>query len=185
MQKGPIGFVIMCFALWGVLFGCSATESGKSAARNRYPDRYVQRTVTDYQGQPFLRITCEYIGRQPYKGYQTGAPWQTKNIDFYNIGFENLSRHKITFISKKVYQKDARHDSAETGSTGLVLIEFADFMEKPDSDFDNLEPFEERKLINWAFEVNEQRSDNIASFVLQIHHQGHEYTFNIHLADTR
>ena len=136
MRKDPIGFLIVCLALCVLFFACSATESGKTSAHKRYPDRSVQRTVRDYQGKPFLRITCEYIGRQPYQGYSTNVPWKTNDIDFYNITFENLTHHKITFISQKVYQKDARHNRNGMADGKPVLTEFADFSKQPDSDFD-------------------------------------------------
>ena len=185
MKIGPTGFLILCFTLFGLFFGCSATKSGNTAAHKQYPDRFVQRTLTDYQGKPFLRIACEYIGRQPYEGYQTSVPWQTDDIDFYNIQFENLTRHKITFISKKVYQNNARQRSPGSGDTKLELIEFSDFTKQPDSDFDRLEPLEECKLINWAFKTNDQPSNIVASIVFQIRYVEHDYTFYIHLHDAR
>lgn len=153
------------------------------AARKRYPDRFVQRTVSDHQGQPFLSITCEYIGRQPYEGYATRVPWQTKEFDFYNFRFENLTRHKITFITKKVYQKDARKGRNGMAEAETILAEFADFSKQPDSDFDRLEPLEERKLINRAFRADDNPSDTTATIVLQIQYLDHDYTFNIRLHD--
>lgn len=185
MKRYPIGIVTVCLALCGLLLGCSARGSGKTAAGARYPDRFVQRTVVDYQSRPFLRIACEYIGRKPYAGYPTDEPWTTQEIDFYNIMFENLSRHKITFISKKVYQKNAGHDRNAMADSKIVLIEFADFTQQPDSDFDRLEPLEERKLINQAFKANHTLANNFASIVFQIHYQDHNYTFNIQLPNTR
>jgi hypothetical protein len=41
--------------------------------------------------------------------------------------FENLTRHKITFISQKVYQKDARYNRNGMADGKPVLTEFADF----------------------------------------------------------
>ena len=185
MQSGVIRFVTMCFATGSFLIGCSATDTGKNTAMHPHPERTVKRTVTDYQGTPFLKIDCEYIGRQPYKDYPSDVPWQTQTIDFYNIVFENLTPHKITFLSKKVYQKDSGYHRTETGIAGLVLTESADFTHQPNSDFDGLEPFEERKLINWSFETNQNPSEHTANIIFQIQYQGRAYTFNIPLVDTR
>mgnify|MGYP000237628230 CR=1 FL=1 len=98
--------------------------------------------------------------------------------------YENPTRHKITFISKKVYRKDAGHSSAKADNAGLVLTESLDFTDKPDSDFDSLEPLEQRRLINRAFEADRQSPDNDTTIVLQARYLNHEYTFNIHLSDT-
>ena len=185
MKSGVIRYLIVWFAISSFWVGCSATDPGKTAAPNPYPERTVKRTVTDYQGTPFLKIDCQYVGQQPYKGYPSDVPWRTKAIDFYNIGFENLTPHKITFISKKVYQKDNPHNRTKTGDVSLVLTESTDFTRQPDSDFDGLEPFEERKLINWAFEAHPQPSKHIANIVLQIQYQDRAYTFNIPLVATR
>ena len=185
MSKGPIGFLFAWIALWCLCCGCSANESGRNTDRNRYPDRYVQRTVSDHQGRPFLRVSCEYIGQQPYQGFESSAPWQKKDIDFYNIEFENLTRHKITFISKKVYRKDDGHSSTGADNSGLVLTESLDFTEQPDSDFDSLESLEQRRLINLAFEANQKSPDNVTTIVFQVRYLNHEYTFNIHLDKRR
>ena len=185
MSKGPIGFVFGWIALCCLCCGCSANESGRNTPRNRYPDRYVQRTVSDQQGRPFLKISCEYIGQQPYKGFESSAPWQTKDIDFYNFEFENLTRHKITFISKKVYRKDAGSSSIREDNSDLVLTESLYFMDQPDSDFDSLEPLEQRRLINLAFATDRKSSDTVATILLQIRYLNHEYTFNLHLTSNR
>jgi len=185
MRKDAIGFLLVCLVVCASFFGCSATESEKIAARKRYPDRFVQRTVSDYQGKPFLSITCEYIGRQPYEGYATRVPWQTKEFVFYNFRFENLTRRKITFISKKVYQKDARNDRNGMAEAKTILAEFADFSKQPHSDFDRLEPQEVRKLINQAFRADDNPSHAMATIVLQIQYLDHDYTFNIRLHNTR
>ncbi len=185
MKSGVVRYMIVWFAVCSFWAGCSATDPGKNAASNPYPERTVKRMVTDYQGTPFLKIDCQYVGRQPYKGYPSDVPWQTQAIDFYNIGFENLTLHKITFLSKKVYQNNSGQQQTETDDAGLVLTESADFTRQPDSDFDGLEPFEERKLINWSFEANQKPSEHIANIVLQIQYQGRAYTFNIPLVDNR
>ncbi|MBT8366637.1 MAG: hypothetical protein KJP23_18250 [Deltaproteobacteria bacterium] len=66
-----------------------------------------------------------------------------------------------------------------------ILAEFADFSKQPDSDFDRLEPLQERKLINRAFRADDNPSDTAAIIVLQIQYLDHDYTFNIRLHDTR
>ena len=177
--------MLVCLALCALFFGCSATQPANTAARKQYADSFVQRTVTDHQGRPLLRITCEYIGRQPYEGYPTHASWKTGEIDFYNIRFENLTRHKITFISKKVYQKVARHDRDGSADAEPILTEFADFSKQPDSDFDRLEPLEERKLINRAFKACDNSSHALASILLQIRYLDREYAFNLRLQNGR
>ena len=181
MSKVPIGFATLCLALCVSFFGCSTTESVETATGMQNPDRFVQRTLTDHQGKPFLRVDCEYIGQQPYSGYPVNFPWKTKKIDFYNIRFENLTRHKITFISKKVYQKNARHDRSWRSDVKSALIESADFSKQPDSDFDQLEPLEERKLINWSIKASDIPSYKISSIVFQIQYLNQDYTFNIQL----
>ncbi|MDX1707727.1 MAG: hypothetical protein R3274_03940 [Desulfobacterales bacterium] len=185
MPSSAVRFVTICFAIGSFLSGCSATDPEKTATPDLYPARTAKRMVTDIQGTPFLIINCEYVGRQPYKGYPSDVPWQTRATEFYNIGFQNLTPHKITFISKKVYQKDSPRNRTETGDIRLVLTDSADFTRRPDADFNVLEPFEERKLINWAFRANPQPSEHIATIVLQIQYQGDNYTFNIPLVNTR
>ncbi|MDH4009158.1 MAG: hypothetical protein OEU55_00490, partial [Desulfobacterales bacterium] len=66
MKKGPTGFVIASIAIAGLLLGCNPTASEKNAMPDHQEDRYFQRTVSDYQGRPILRITGEYTGKQPY-----------------------------------------------------------------------------------------------------------------------
>jgi hypothetical protein len=182
MEKIPTGFVIAYLAIAGLLFGCSTTESEKTANRSHQADRFFQRTVSDYQGRPILRITCEYTGKQPQAGYETVVPWETIDTDFYNIKFKNLTRNKIAFISKKVYQRNVQPVSAERSDPVPVFTEFADFTRKPDPDFEPLEPHEDRKLINWAIHTNNQLSDDVANIVFRIRHMQHEYTFNIFIA---
>jgi hypothetical protein len=181
MEKGPTGFIIAFIVMAGLLLGCSPTAPEKKARPDRQGDRYFQRTVSDYQGRPILRITGKYTGKQPYAGYETAVPWKTIDTDFYNIEFKNLTHNQIAFISKKVYQRNAQVFSAKKGDTEPALTEFADFTRKPDSDFEPLEPQEERKLINWAIHTNNQMSDDVANIVFQIRHAAHEYTFNIFL----
>ena len=182
MEKGPTGFVIAAIAIAGLLLGCNPTASEKIATPDHQGDRYFQRTVSDYQGRPILRITGEYTGKQPYAGYETAVPWKTIDTDFYNIEFKNMTRNKIAFISKKVHQRNARAISDEKDDPLPPLTEFADFTREPDSDFAPLEPHEERKLINWAIHTNNQLSDDVANIVFRIRHTAHEYTFNIFLA---
>ena len=182
MKKGPTGFVIASIAIAGLLLGCNPTASEKNAMPDHQEDRYFQRTVSDYQGRPILRITGEYTGKQPYAGYETAVPWKTIDTDFYNIEFKNLMRNKIAFISKKVYQRNARAISDEKDDPLPALNESADFSQEPDSDFAPLEPHEERKLINWSIHTKNQLSDDVANIVFRIRHLEHEYTFNIFLA---
>jgi hypothetical protein len=182
MEKGPTGFVIASIAIAGLLWGCNPSSPEKIARPDHQGDRYFQRTVSDYQGRPILRITGEYTGKQPYAGYETAAPWKTIDTDFYNIEFKNLARNKIAFISKKVYRRNARAISDGKDDPLPALTEFADFTREPDSDFSPLEPHEERKLINWAIHTNNQLSDDVANIVFRIRHTAHEYTFNIFLA---
>lgn len=142
-------------------------------------DRYFQRTVSDYQGIPILRITGEYAAKQPYAGYETAVPWKRIDTDFYNIEFKNLTRDKIAFISKKVYQRNARAINDEKDDPLPAPIESADFTREPDSDFAPLEPHEERKLINGAIHTNNQLSDDVANIVFRVRHTQREFTFNI------
>ena len=104
------------------------------------------------------------------------------DTDFYTIEFKNLTHNKIAFISKKVYQRNARTAGEEEENPLPALTEFTDFSRKPDSDFGPLEPQEERKLINWAIHTNNQRSADIVNIVFRIRHAAREYTFNIVLA---
>jgi len=182
MEKGPLGFIIASFAIAGLLLGCNTAAPEKIAKPDRQGDRYFQRTVSDYQGRPILRITGAYKGKQPYAGYETAVPWKTIDTDFYNIEFKNLTRNKIAFISKKVYQRNARAISDEKDDPLPALTESANFIREPDSDFEPLEPHEERKLINWPIHTNNQLSDDVANIVFRIRHLEHEYTFNIFLA---
>jgi hypothetical protein len=182
MNKGPTGFIVASIAIAGLLLGCNTATSEKIAKPDRQGDRYFQRTVSDYQGRPILKITGEYTGKQPYAGYETTVPWKTIDTDFYNIEFKNLTRNKIAFISKKVYQRNTQALSDQQSDPASALIEFADFMREPHSDFGPLEPHEERKLINWAIHNNNQLPDGVANIVFRIRHLEHEYTFNILLA---
>jgi hypothetical protein len=100
----------------------------------------------------------------------------------FNIEFKNLTRNKIAFIFKKVYQRNARAFSGEKDDPLPALTEFADFTREPDSDFQPLAPQEERKLINWAIHTNNQLPDDVANIVFRIRNMAHEYTFNIFLA---
>lgn len=182
MEKGTTGFIIASIAIIGLLLGCNATAPEKIARPDRQGDRYFQRTVSDYRGRPILRITGEYAGKQPFPGYETAAPWKTVDTDFYTLEFKNLTRNKIAFISKKVYQRNVRANSGEKDDPLPVLTEFSDFTRESDSDFGPLEPQEERKLINWAIHTNNQLSDDVVNVVFRIRHAAHEYTFNIFLA---
>ena len=182
MEKGPLGFIIASFAVAGFLLGCNTATPEKTAKPDHPEVRYFQRTVSDYQGRPILRITGAYTGKQPYAGYETAVPWKTIDTDFYNIEFKNLTPNKIAFISKKVYQRNARAIRDEKDDPIPALTESADFTREPDSDFEPLEPHEERKLINWSVHTNNQLPDDTANIVFRIRHLEHEYTFNIFLA---
>lgn len=179
MNKSPTGFIIAFFTIAGLLLGCNQTAPEKITRPNRQEDRYFQRTVSDYLGRPILRITGEYTGKQPYAGYETAAPWKTIDTDFYNIEFKNLTHNQIAFISKKVYQGNAQAFSSKKGDPVPAPTEFADFTRSPDSDFEPLEPQEERKLINCAIHTNNQLSNDVANIVFRIRHAAREYTFNI------
>ena len=182
MVKGPAEFVIASIAIVALLLGCSTPAPEKVAKSDQRGGRNFQRTVSDYQGRPMLRITGEYTGKQPFPGYETDVPWKTIDTDFYNIEFKNLTRSKIAFISKKVYQRNARTSGGEEDSSLPALVAFTDFSHKPDSDFAPLEPQEERKLINRAIHTSNRRPDDVANIVFRIRHEAHEYTFNIFLA---
>jgi hypothetical protein len=181
MEKGPIGFIIASIAIVALLLGCNPAAPERIARPDRQGARYFQRTVNDYEGRPILRVTGEYTGKQPFIGYETAVPWQTIDTDFYNIEFKNLTRNKIAFISKKVYQRNAQAASGEAADPITALKEFTDFTLESNSDFEPLEPQEERKLINWAIHTNNKLSEDIFNIVLRIRHRAHEYTFNIFL----
>lgn len=182
MEKGPAGFVIVSIVIVTLLLGCSTPTPEKIAKSDQRRDRNFQRTVNDYQGRPMLRITGEYTGKQPFPGYETDVDWKTIDTDFYTIEFKNLTRNKIAFISKKVYQRNIRGYGGEKDNPLPALTEFTDFSKKPDSDFAPLEPQEERKLINWSIHTGNRRPDDIANIVFRIRHAAREYTFNIFLA---
>ena len=182
MGKGPSGLAIASIAIVALLLGCGTRTPEKVVKPDRRGNRYFQRTVSDYQGGPMLRITGEYTGKQPFPGYEIDVPWQTVDTDFYTIEFKNLTRNKIAFISKKVYRRNARASGGEAHNPLPALIEYTDFANRPDSDFAPLEPLEKRKLINWAIHTHNQRPDDVANIVFRIRHAAREYTFNIFLA---
>jgi hypothetical protein len=182
MEKGPLGYIIASFAISGLLLGCTTAAPEKIAKPDHQGDGYFQRTVSDYHGRPILRITGAYMGKQPYAGYETAVPWKTIDTDFYNIEFKNLTRSKIVFISKKVYQRNARAINDEKDDPLPALTESANFIQEPDSDFEPLEPHEERKLINWPIHTTNQLSGDVANIVFRIRHLENEYIFNIFLA---
>ena len=179
MDKGPIGFTIACIVFVALILGCNPSAPERMARSDRQGDRYFQRTVNDYGGRPILKVTGEYTGKQPFKGYDTAVPWQTIDTDFYNIEFKNLTRNKIIFISKKVYQRNTQAVAGETADPITALKEFTDFTLETNPDFEPLEPREERKLINWAIHTNNKLSDDVANIVFRIRYGTYEYTFNI------
>jgi hypothetical protein len=179
MNKSQIGFIVAFIIIAGLLLGCNSTTSEKIIGSDRQEDRYFQRTVSDSLGRPILKITGEYTGKQPYAGYETAAPWKTIDTDFYNIEFKNLTHNQIAFISKKVYQRNPQAFSAKKGDPLPVLTGFADFRRTPDSNFEPLEPQEERKLINWAIHTNNQLSNDVANIVFRIRHAAREYSSNL------
>jgi hypothetical protein len=181
MEKGPIKFTIAFIAFVALILGCNPSAPERIARSDRQGHRYFQRTVNDYGGRPILRVTGEYTGKQPFIGYDTAVPWQTIDTDFYNIEFKNLTRNKIAFISKKVYQRNAQAAIGETADPIMALKEFTDFTLEPNPDFEPLEPQEERKLINWAIHTNNTLSDDVANIVFRIRHGAYKYTFNIFL----
>ena len=181
MDKGPIRFTIASIVFVALILGCNPSAPERMAMPDRQGDRYFQRTVNDYGGRPILKVTAEYTGKQPFKGYDTAVPWQTIDTDFYNIEFKNLTRNKVIFISKKVYQRNTQAVAGETADPITALKEFTDFTLETNPDFEPLEPREERKLINWAIHTNNKLSDDVANIVFRIRYGTYEYTFNIFL----
>jgi len=100
----------------------------------------------------------------------------------FTVEFKNLTPNKIAFISKKVYQRNTRAIGDGKDDQLPALTESADFIREPDSNFEPLEPREERKLINWSIHTNNQLSDDVANIVFRIRYLEHEYTFNFFLA---
>lgn len=176
-----IGLSLVIFAFVGLLISCKTTASGAYGNRPGSNQKNFQRIIHDGQGHPILRVTCEYIGKQPHAGYDTEIPWLTVDTDFYNIRFENLTRKKIRFISKKTYQRDPHEFQGGKVNPPPILLEFTDFLKTPDSDFEDLEPLENRKLINWAVNTDNQITRSVSSTVFQINYLDNEYTFNIFL----
>lgn len=181
MKKKSFALILVLFAFGGMLISCTTTASGTDGRRYSAAKRDFQRIVHDSQGNPILRIAGEYIGKQPQKGYETDIPWATVDTDFYNIGFVNLTHKKIRFVSKKVYQRDPHEVRRAKINQPPPLFEFTDFRKTPDPYFEELEPLEERKLVNWAIHTDNLMTYNVSNIVFRINHLDNEYTFNIFL----
>lgn len=181
VKKKTIGSNLVLFAFAGLLISCTTTASDPNGNGYRSAQRDFQRIVRDDQGNPILRIAGKYIGKQPQERYETDIPWTTVDTDFYNIGFENLTRKKIRFVSKKIYQRDPTEVRRAKTNQTPALLEFTNFLKTPDPNFEELEPLEERKLINWAIHTDNQMPHNVSNVVFRIHHRDNEYTFNIFL----
>ena len=179
IQSIRLGLVIL--ALAGLLIGCKTTASDAGGNRQSAAQRDFHRILVDDQGIPILRISGEYIGKQPHRGYETDIPWITVDTDFYNIGIENLTRNKIKFVSKKVYQRDPYEVRRGNINQPPSLVESIDFIKTPDLNFEELEPLENRKLINWAIHTDNLITDSVSNIVFRIKHLDKAYTFNIFL----
>ena len=174
-----MGLMILAFA--GLFIGCKTTASDADGNRPSAARRDFHRILFDDQGIPILRISGEYIGKQPQHGYESDIPWITVDTDFYNIGFENLTRNKIKFVSKKAYQHDPYEIRRGNKNQPPSLVESIDFMKTPDPNFGELEPLENRRLINWAIHTDNLLNNSVSNIVFRIKHKEKAYTFNIFL----
>ena len=181
MKIKSIGLGLLILALAGLLIGCKTSASDADGNRQSAARRDFHRILFDDQGVPILRISGEYIGKQPHQGYETDIPWLTVDTDFYNLGFENLTRNKIRFVSKKVYQLDPYEVRRGNINQPPSLVESIDFIKTPNSNFEELEPLENRKLINLAIHTDNQITHSVSNIVFRIMHLDMTYTFNIFL----
>ena len=163
------------------IFGCT-TKSGLSDKNTSIGKRNYERIVYGNKGNPILKIVCEYFGKKPVKGFETGIRWETIDTDFYNLSFINLTDKRIEFISSKFYQSFSREVANERNlpvKQSSILIENKDYRKEHDPKFDPLEYREERTLINWPIHTNNRYPFALTNIIFKIKQMEQKYRFNI------
>ena len=102
-------------------------------------ERNIKLVVEDNQGVPILRVTCEYLGKQPKGDLAYKIDWQKGYFDFHNWIFENLTDSPITFVKQKRYSQHPREWSHyvrdnKTGKTTMKKVPdliYKDFKQNP------------------------------------------------------
>lgn len=77
----------------GAVSGCDApSRHGQAALSERNFSR-----VVDLDGQPTLRVSCDYVGKTPGDpaGYISGHDYRRVDTDFYRLTLENLSANPL------------------------------------------------------------------------------------------
>ncbi len=101
--------------------------------------RNIELVVKDNQGVPILRVTCDYLGKQPKGDLAYKIEWQKGYFDFHNWTFENLTDDPIIFVKQKRYSQHPREWTQylldrKTGKTTTKKVGdtvWKDFKQKP------------------------------------------------------
>lgn len=149
-------------------------------------ERNYRKTVKDYRGKSIIRITVEYLGKEPLEEFESRHDWRKKDTDFYRLIYENLTDKLIEFVKQKSYSKiPVRFYSERELPDGKIEIERSsdtvtrDFREKPIHDGNTLEPYE-TKIIDNNYICYTIHSYNIRYHKMTIKYDGQEYNFLIH-----
>lgn len=101
--------------------------------------RNIELVIKDNQGVPILRVTCDYLGKQPKGDLAYKIKWQEGYFDFHNWTFENLTDDPIIFVKQKRYSQHPREWThyvldRKTGKTTTKKVPdtvWKDFKQKP------------------------------------------------------
>ena len=61
--------------------------------------RNYAKTYVDEKGQPLLQVEVTYLGKKPAGEYHAQHDWRSRDTDFYNVTFKNLTDQEIEFLN--------------------------------------------------------------------------------------
>lgn len=178
--------LLIMLILLPVFLGCSTTPRKDAGLSTIAGERNYTRIIKDHEGKPFLKLTCEYIGKQPLRDFWHKVPWEVIDTDFYRLTFENLSTHRIELVSRKIHQKYSQPMKWQMRLADGKILEysttknsaFIDFSRVRNAESNVLLPKEKRIQSNWFYHTNGEMPHNVLIIVYTINYLGKEYSFN-------
>jgi hypothetical protein len=151
--------------------------------------RSYQLVIHDLDRRPFLRITCRYVGKSPDGDVWDRVPWQSVDMDFYHLVFENLTRNRIRLISQashQLYDQPLEWKIRLGGEKTLVVKTtpdppWIDFSKRADVYDDVLYPHSSMQKRNQYYHTNNRMPFNRLTFQTRLEYMGTEYRINYYL----
>ncbi len=153
-------------------------------------ERNYSKIVKDEQGNPILKMTCEYIGKKPMGAFAHVRDWENNDTDFYVFTYKNLTGLPFEFIKTLSYFKFGKtqtlHKRLPDGQTVkqvFPMMSVRDFRHEPLYEGNIIDPFGEKIQRNKF--VYDTRPDNVGYDKLTLRHDEKDYALTVYMVYKR